>query len=391
MRPVPEPETGFAPRLAALYAAMFVVAGIALPFFPVWLKAKGLNAQMIGVVLAAPMLARILATPFAARIADRRDALRAAIIVTAALSVAGYLLVGLAEGPVAILIAYALSSFAFTPLMPLAETYALKGLAARGRAYGPVRLWGSAAFILGSFAAGFATDVIPARHLIWLIAAASLLAAFAAVALAPVHTAQSMQSMHMEPPTRRSVLRDPAFVAGLVAASLIQASHAVYYGFSALQWRGMGLDGAAIAALWGLGVIAEIVLFALQGRLPPLFTPPVLLIAGALGAALRWSAMALDPPVALLPALQLLHAASFGATHLGMLGFVAAKAPPGQGATAQAHLSIALGTIMAAATALSGTLYGNFGSLAYAAMASAAIAGGVAAYIANRASRRRAM
>jgi MFS transporter, PPP family, 3-phenylpropionic acid transporter len=388
MRPVAPYETGFARRLAALYAAMFVVAGIALPFFPVWLKAKGLDAQLIGLVLAAPMLARIVATPIAARIADRRDALRGAIMATAAVSVAGYLLVGLAEGPLAILAAYALASFAFTPLMPLAETYALKGLAARGRAYGPVRLWGSAAFILGSFAAGFATDAIPARQLIWLIAAASLLAAFAAFALAPVHTAQTM---HTPPPPRRSLLRDPAFVAGLVAASLIQASHAVYYGFSALQWRGMGLDGTAIAALWALGVVAEIVLFALQGRLPPLFTPPLLLIAGATGAALRWSAMALDPPVALLPALQLLHALSFGATHLGMLGFAAAKAPPGQGATAQAYLAIALGTTMAAATALSGVLYGSFGSLAYAAMASAAVAGGVAAYIANRAARRGAM
>ena len=179
MRPVSQLDVGFAPRLAAFYAATFVVAGIALPFFPIWLKAKGLDAQMIGVVLAAPMLARLLATPLAARLADRRDALRAAIMVTAALSVIGYLLVGLAEGPAAILIAYALASFAFTPLMPLSETYALKGLSARGRAYGPVRLWGSAAFILGSFAAGFATDAIPARYLIWLILAASIVAAFA--------------------------------------------------------------------------------------------------------------------------------------------------------------------------------------------------------------------
>ena len=56
-----------------------------------------------------------------------------------------------------------------------------KGLSARGRAYGPVRLWGSAAFILGTFVAGFATDTMPARHLIWLIVAASLLSALAAL------------------------------------------------------------------------------------------------------------------------------------------------------------------------------------------------------------------
>jgi hypothetical protein len=30
-------EIGFVPRLAALYAAYLVVAGIQMPFFPLWL------------------------------------------------------------------------------------------------------------------------------------------------------------------------------------------------------------------------------------------------------------------------------------------------------------------------------------------------------------------
>ena len=93
---------------------------------------------------------------------------------------------------------------------------------------------------------------------------------------------------------------------------------------------------------------------------------------GGIGGALRWQAMALDPPAAVLPALQLLHALSFGATHLGMLGFVVARAPPSQGATAQGYLAVALGTTMAIATGVSGVLFSAFGSLAYAAMALAA-------------------
>ena len=173
----------------------------------------------------------------------------------------------------------------------------------------------------------------------------------------------------------------------LAAASLIQASHAVYYGFSALQWRGAGLDGTAIAALWGLGVIAEILLFAISGRLPPFFQPTVLIMIGAAGGALRWTAMALDPPASVLAWLQLLHAASFGATHLGALGFVARHAPVGQGATAQGYLAIALGVTMAAATGLSGWLYGSFGSGAYLAMALAAVAGGACGQIAQRTRR----
>ena len=376
---VPSSDPAFAWRLA-----LFVALGVQLPFLPLWFAARGLDAGAIGLVLALPMVVRVVAIPLATRSADRHDALRLAIVVAAVATVLGYGALALAQGALAIALVFALASVAYTPIMPLTDSYALRGLGRLGRAYGPVRLWGSAAFIVGSFIAGFATDLIPARHLIWLIVAASAITAAAALALEPVQTSASAT----EPPPRRGLLRDPAFIAVMAAASLIQASHAVYYGFSALQWRAAGLDGTTIAALWALGVIAEIVLFAVQSRLPPFLSPPVLLLIGALGGAVRWSAMALDPPVALLPALQLLHAATFGATHLGMIGFVAANAPRGQGATAQGYLAVALGTTMAGATALSGVLYGAFGGRAYAAMALAAVAGGVAAYIAHRVTRR---
>jgi len=374
--------SGFATRLAAFYAALFVLTGVHLPFFPVWLKAKGLDPALIGVLLALPMVARVVAVPLATRVADRRDALRATLVTASVASLVGYALLGLAEGTASVVITYALVSLVFTPVMPLAETYALRGLAARGRAYGPVRLWGSAAFIVGTFAAGFFADVLPVRDLIWLIVAASAGLAIAAAALAPLSIApHEAPRPHAAP---RSLLRDPAFIAVVTAASLIQASHAVYYGFSALHWRADGFGGATIAALWALGVIAEIALFAVQGRLPLFFQPTVLLIVGGIGAAIRWAAMAVDPPDAVLPVLQVLHALSFGATHLGALTYIARNAPAGQGATAQGYLSIAAGTAMAGAIALSGWLYDAFGSGAYAAMALLAIAGCVCVLVVRR-------
>lgn len=372
---------GFATRLAAFYAAMFVLSGVQLPFFPVWLKAKGLNAGMIGLLLAMPMAVRVFAIPFAAREADRRDALRTAIVAASLASVAGFVLLGISEGAVAIFAANLAVSLCFTPIMPLTEAYALKGLTARGRVYGPVRLWGSAAFIVGTFAAGFAADVLPARHLIWLIVAASVLTAAAALSLAPLAT--GIPEMPGPSAPRKSLLRNSTVLAVITGASLIQASHAVYYGFSALAWRAQGLDGVTVGALWAIGVLAEIVLFALHGRLPGFVTPIGLMLVGACGGAVRWTGMALDPPLALLPFLQVLHACSFGATHLGALTYVARNAPPGQAATGQAYLAMALGIGMAGAIALSGWLYGSFGTAAYAAMALAAIAGGVCCVIAQ--------
>lgn len=378
-------ETGFSVRVAALYAAIFVGGGIQLPFFPVWLTAKGLDPTMVGLVLAAPMLVRVFAIPLATRSADRYDALRGTLIVTTALSVAGLVLVGMAEGGLAILVAFTLTSLAVTPIMPLMETYALRGLGARGRAYGPVRLWGSVAFVFGTFGAGYAIDVMPARHLIWLMVATTIAVLIAAVALVPL-SVRGAQAGSIAP--HKKLLRDPAFIAVVASAGLTQASHAVYYGFSALDWRHAGLDGTAIAALWGLGVLAEIVLFAVSARLPAFLTPSVLLILGGLGAALRWSVMALDPPVVLLPALQVLHGLSFGATHLGALFFITRHTPPGQAATAQGYFAIILGAVMAGAMGLSGWLYGVFGTGAYASMALAALAGCAYGAVANRAAHR---
>jgi MFS transporter, PPP family, 3-phenylpropionic acid transporter len=374
--------SGLVPRLAIYYAALFILLGIQMPFFPLWLDARDVDSGMIGVILTAPIVARVVAVPIFARQADRRDAVRTVLVGCGVAAAAGYILVGLSTGAVLILVAYALTSLATTPQMPLAETYALKELAARKRTYGPVRLWGSLAFIVGNFVAGFAADVIAARDLIWLIAAASILSAFAALALPPMTPRAIEPSAPL--PGRPNLLRDRSFIAVIAAASLIQASHAEYYGFSAVQWNAAGFDGTVIAALWALGVAAEIVLFALQSRLPPFFEPTVLLLTGACGGVLRWIGMAFDPPAHMLAVLQLLHALSFGATHLGALMFLARHAPPAQAATAQGYLAITSGMAMAGAMALSGVLYRDFGSAAYAAMALMAIAGGACGLVAHR-------
>ena len=385
MQPVFRMSWGFTPRLGALYAALFLLPGIQMPFFPVWLQAKNVDATLIGIILAVPMVARVLAIPLVTREADRRDAVREALIIASLASVAGYVLVGFSVGASTILITYTLTALFSTPLMPLAETYALKGLLARGRAYGPVRLWGSFAFITGNLAAGFAADEIPARHLIWLMVAASALIALAAWQLAPF--AGTPTEKKTEAPLRQGPLWDPAFIAVLAGASLIQASHALFYGFSAVQWHGAGLNGTFIAALWALGVAAEIVLFSVQGRLPPFLTPTAMLMIGAAAGTLRWLGMAFDPPALALPGLQTLHALSFGATHLGALMFLAHHAPAGRASTAQGYLAIAGGLAMAVATGISGVLYGDFGSRAYVAMALTAIAGGACGFIAHRIGR----
>lgn len=79
-------------------------------------------------------------------------------------------------------------------------------------------------------------------------------------------------------PTRPSTLRrislsdavklahSPSFLLFLLAASTIQGSHALFYAFGTLHWRAQGFADGTIGALWALGVVAEIGLFAVSGR-----------------------------------------------------------------------------------------------------------------------------
>ncbi len=369
----------FARRLALFYAAVFCAYGLHMPFFPLWLGAKGLEAGAIGVVLAAPMLVRLFAIPIGARLADRAGTLKGALVAAACASAVAFVLVGLADGFAAILVAFAIATLLGAPVLPLGDAYGLKGLAARGLSYGPVRLWGSVAFIAANLGGGLLVGAIAPVYLIWPIVAAFGAMALAAMALAPP-AADPLPAQ----PAGRSHLRSPGFLLVAAAAGLVQASHAGYYGFSALDWSARGLDGPTIGALWALGVVAEIVLFALSGRLPRALGPVALILIGAAGAILRWSAMAFDPPASVQAALQLLHALSFGATHLGTMQFLSLAAPERSRAAAQGDVATLSGLMMAGATLLSGALYGRYGGLAYAAMAGLAGVGLICALLASR-------
>jgi PPP family 3-phenylpropionic acid transporter len=374
----------FALKLGLFYAAYFLFGGIQLPFFPLWLEAKGLDAGTIGIVIAVPMIARIVAVPIITRAADRYRAIKATLVIIAAVGAAAMTMVGLVDGVVALLAAFTVAAIAFAPMLSLSDAYALTGLGARGRAYGPVRLWGSVAFIVANVGAGALIGIIDPVHLIWLIVGALVLTTLIAASLdsldAGIAPAEARQASPKE------LLTNRAFLAIAAAASLTQGSHALYYGFSTLEWRAAGISGATIGLLWAIGVLAEIVLFAFSTRLK--IGPATLLAIGAAGAVLRWGVMAFEPPTAVLPVLQLLHAASFGAAHLGAMGFLAQAVPRELAATAQGLVATASGIVMASATGLSGLLFAAVGSYAYLAMAGMGLAGLGFALAARRLSQR---
>ncbi|MEE1557028.1 MAG: MFS transporter, partial [Alphaproteobacteria bacterium] len=68
-------------RLSFYFGAVFAVVGVMAPFWPVFLKARGLTATEIGLLLSAGLWLRVLANPLIAQLADRRGERRRPLLI----------------------------------------------------------------------------------------------------------------------------------------------------------------------------------------------------------------------------------------------------------------------------------------------------------------------
>jgi len=360
----------FAARLALFYGTLFGLIGTHLPFFPVWLKAVGINSSWIGIINAVPSVTRFTILPLVTGLAEKRQSLRAALIVTAFVTALGFSLIGTRHEPLLVFIAYAATACLWTPMVPLTDAYALRGVARFGLNYGPLRLWGSAAFVVGALACGLLVDFIAARHLIWVIAAVGGLGALASLGLQRLdnpRTAAATQSHE------GALLRDPGFLAMIVSAALIQGSHAAYYTFASISWQGAGLGGVTIAGLWAIGVVAEIVVFAVSPRFT--LQPSTLVVIGGLVGLARWLITAQEPSVAVLSLVQLAHGFTYGLTQVGTMGLLVRRVPAHSMARGQGYFAACSGIVSSTASILSGTIYASYGDRVYYVMAAMALSG----------------
>ncbi|MDM7945369.1 MAG: 3-phenylpropionate MFS transporter [Oceanibaculum nanhaiense] len=349
-------------RMAGFYGAYFTVAGIYLPFWPVWLAHREMNPTEIGVLLAVGSIVKIVANLFFARIADRTGRTKLVVIGLGLASVLTLAAFGLVNGFAAFLILSLLVGAVFSPMMPLGESITIRQARAGRIDYGRVRLWGSITFMIITVIAGW---------LIGLYGAGVIHALVVAAAIATFLTTLSLpaDAGRMAAPRKGAALalaRHPAFLLFLLAASMAQASHAVYYGFSALHWRASGLSETVIGLLWAEGVIAEILLFAVGAKVTARIGPAALLaLAGAAGM-LRWGVSAETTELWVLAIVQVLHAVTFGAAHLAAMAFLTRAVPDALSATAQSlYAGMVSGVAFGMAMPLSGWLYGQTGGGAF--------------------------
>ncbi|MEM7024747.1 MAG: MFS transporter [Pseudomonadota bacterium] len=371
MKGVEPRARGVAVRLAAFYGAVFALIGVQLPFWPVWLEARGLNAGEIGLVIAAAFWPRVITSLVIPHRVDQLGAPHRAMVVLSAMTLAGIALFAIAEGFWSIMALSLLTGATFAAILPLGEAVALQEVHEHQISYGRVRLWGSITFIAAAIAAGrWLEQSGPEAAWLLLVVTAGLTVA-ACLAMPRRRGAPTERA-----PRLRQLLAQPGLIAFVLAAGLIQASHVVYYGFATLHWRAAGHGEGVIGWLWAEGVLAEIVLFAFAATLLGRMTPArVLALAGGL-SVVRWGATALSTDLAVLVPAQALHAASFGAVHLATMKHLREQTPPALLASAQGFYAAIGGALLSGLiTPLGGWHFGRAGGDAFWAMAGIALIG----------------
>jgi PPP family 3-phenylpropionic acid transporter len=355
-------------RIALFYGALFVIYGMHVPFTPLWLDWKGLTSGEISAVMAAPLFLRLFITPAVALAADRRGTHRRMLIVLGWMSVLFAFVLSQMSGFWPILVFAVALVICNSTIMPLTETIAVMAVRQAGLDYGRMRLWGSLTFVAASFLGGLVVQQYGGSAGIWLVATGCALTACASYLL-PAAGGHEPYPMHAGPVWQaaepRRLLASAPFRAFLVAAGTAQAAHATLLTFATLIWQRQGLSPGWAGALWAIGVLAEVMLFAVSGPLVARLGVVRLLIGAAALSVLRWGLMAFDPPLWALIPLQALHAMTYGGSHIAAIHFIHQAVPRRASGSAQAlYATMASGLAMGCATLICGRVYASSGSAA---------------------------
>jgi len=145
-------------RLAAYGAAYFFASGAFMSYWPVWLRDRGITDAEIGTLFMTRQLVGVAAMLGMGFIAHKLGRLRGLLF---GLSAAALVMMGgyqISYTFLALLVVGLLWGVVWSPIMALYDGVLVNEARARGIVYGRLRLWGSVAFILGTFFTGMAVD-----------------------------------------------------------------------------------------------------------------------------------------------------------------------------------------------------------------------------------------
>jgi MFS transporter, PPP family, 3-phenylpropionic acid transporter len=306
-------------RLSSFYLFYFATLGAFIPYWSLYLRENGFNPAEIGQLSALLAGTKIIAPNLWGWVADHtRKNLRIIRWATffAAALFAGFLVV---HGYVEFAWLTIAFSFFWNAPLPLYEATTLSHLQVDSHRYSRIRLWGSVGFILTVMGIGGFLDFQPLLSLPVMITVLLVLTWITALA-----TPESRVINHEHGYVNiSSIIKKPEVIAFLLVYVLVQVAHAPYYVFYSIYLKEHLYSSTMTGLLWSLGVVAEIVLFLFMKILLTRYSLRVILLGSIAFTVLRWLLIgAYVDNLWVLVFAQLLHAATYGGTHIAGIHFV---------------------------------------------------------------------
>jgi MFS transporter, PPP family, 3-phenylpropionic acid transporter len=307
-------------RLSGFYFFYFAVIGALIPYWGLYLNSLGYTAQEIGFIGAIVMGTKIVAPNFWGWLAIRSGRRLSVVRLGSFLAGLCFLGIFIRQDFAWLALVVACYTFFWNAVQAQFEVITLGHLRQRYHHYSHIRLWGSIGFIATVVGLGWIFDFLPISYLPAFILSFLILIWLSTLTVTERgngHSGELTEGLR-EIIARRSVL------SFFVVCFLLQVSHGPYYTFYSLHLvENYGYSRTATGLLWGLGVLAEVLIFVLMHRLLVRFDVRTLLLCSLLLTALRWTMIAFFAhSLFLLLIAQLLHAFSFGVAHAAAIEWV---------------------------------------------------------------------
>ena len=321
------------------YLLFFGAIGCLVPFFNIYLEAKGLTGVEIGWLgSVAPMIA-LAANPFWGAVADRWQVHRLVLAVCA--FVAGLVtlfFLGVNNFWPLMALVTALSFFR-TPIGSIVDSTVMDMVKRAGSSYGQQRLWGTVGFVLATFGLGQLLTLADLSLIFWLHGGLLGLACAGLSFLLPIESAPPQKVGMLQ--GLRILITQGGYLSFLVAMTLLGTGISAFIGFLGLHILALGGSQEQVGLAWALIALLEIPLMYFGARWFAHYSHKRLIIVGFLGFALVWTLAALAPTPTLIIAVLPGMGVCFGFFWVAAVGYASEAAPLGLSATAQALMGAA--------------------------------------------------
>ncbi len=344
-------------RMSLYYVAFFSVYGIAIPLWPRWLE-HYISVEYVGIVMGAAYWAKLIFVPMTSWIADVTGNRKSILISLALFVIAALILLPYMDGWFLYALIWGAAGAALSSAVPLSDGLTLRAQQTIGIDFGKARLWGSLSFIAFSLLVGAMADQygIDTIYVAMLLTGAFLL--FVSFLLPGIRTQPEEGKVPFFRP-----LALPNFPLFVVTVSLLLSTLAGLFGFCAFLWSNLCYTNAEITLFCVIGVVAEIGMFAVSGRLIGRFGATPMIAVAALGGMVRWLLLAIASSPIIIGLAQMLHALTFALLYMAFIAYIGKRVPPAISASAQGlYDSLAMGVFFGIFTIAAGWLHQQDGS-----------------------------